>query len=331
MIPEYIKYLRCPKTYRILELQSDHIENGRVKQGMLIEPITGNKYPILNFIPRFVDPVNYANSFGLEWSRHSRTQYDEASGFDISGDRFLNETKWEKDLSNELILEVGSGSGRFTKHAVETGAMIISFDYSVAVEANYESNGQNENLLIVQASIYEMPFEKDFFNRVFCFGVIQHTPDPRNAFHCLVNVLKGDGYLCTDIYLKSIGKIFLTPKYLLRKITKQMAPDKLYESVKSYINFVWPLASIIRKIPKLGKKINWRLMVADYSELLPNADEKILKDWAVLDSYDMLSPVYDFPQTLKTFKKWHIEENLVNIDVQYGYNGIEGRAIKKKG
>jgi hypothetical protein len=39
MIPEHIKYLRCPETQRILELKSELIENGRVKKGMLIETI----------------------------------------------------------------------------------------------------------------------------------------------------------------------------------------------------------------------------------------------------------------------------------------------------
>ena len=63
--------------------------------------------------------------------------------------RFFESSKWSRDLKGETILEVGSGSGRFTEHAVSTGAMVISLDYSIAVEANYASNGHNKNLLIV--------------------------------------------------------------------------------------------------------------------------------------------------------------------------------------
>jgi SAM-dependent methyltransferase len=329
MLPEHIIYLRCPKSHRILELKSELIENGRVKSGILIEPINGNKYPIVNFIPRFVTPGNYAENFGLEWNRHNRTQYDESSGFNVSKERFENETKWDKDLSNEVILEPGSGSGRFTKHAVETGAMVISFDYSNAVDANYKSNGHNKNLLIVQAGIFEMPFEKEFFDRVFCLGVLQHTPDPRKAFRCLVQILKKGGHICTDIYLKNFSKMVLSPKYLIRKFTKKMDPDKLYKLTMKYVSLMWPIALQIMKIPKIGKMINWRLMIADYSQLIKNADKEMLKEWAILDTYDMVSPAYDFPATLKTFRKWHDEEGLVSIDVHYGYNGIEGRALKK--
>jgi len=329
MNPEHLKYLRCPKTKRKLELQSELITNGKVMQGTLKEPISGQKYPILNFIPRFVAPDNYASNFGLEWNKHSRTQYDDSSGYNVSKQRFENETKWGKDLIDEVILEVGSGSGRFTKHALETGAMIISFDYSNAVEANYKSNGQNENLLIVQADIYEMPFEPEFFDRVICIGVLQHTPNPNEAFKSLIKAIIKGGHICTDIYLKSI-KIITGPKYLVRLFTKRMNPEKLYKLTVNYVNFMWPLALIIMKIPKIGGMINWRLMIADYSRRLKGADKNTLKEWAILDTYDMVSPAYDFPVTLKTFKKWHTSEGLIDIDVHYGYNGIEGRAIKNK-
>ena len=227
MIPEHVKYLRCPATKRSLELKAEIIANGNVKLGYLYEPVSGNQYPIINFIPRFVPLDNYANNFGLEWNKHSRTQFDDSSGFNISKKRFEKETKWGNNLKNELILEVGSGSGRFTKHAVETSAMVISFDYSNAVGANYRSNGQNENLLIVQASIFEMPFELEFFDRVFCFGVLQHTPNPKEGFKCLVQSIKPGGYISSDIYLKSFVKLFSGPKYFIRKFTKKYESRKI--------------------------------------------------------------------------------------------------------
>jgi SAM-dependent methyltransferase len=329
MRSSHIIHLRCPKTKRPLQVEIVQLIDGKIKEGILIEAKSGNRYPIINFVPRFVSPDNYANNFGLEWNKHSRTQYDESSGFNISKERFDKETQWGNSLMNELILEAGSGSGRFTRYAIETGAMVVSFDYSNAVEANYKSNGQNENLLIVQANIFEMPFEKEYFDKVFCFGVIQHTPDPHQAFKFLVQSIKKGGHISSDIYLKSFGKVFLSPKYIIRKFTKHMNPEKLYTYTVRYVNFMWPLVKVLMKIPKYGKMINWRLMIADYSHMLKNADERTLKEWAILDTYDMVSPAFDFPVTLKTFKQWHVEAGLGNIEVHYGYNGVEGRAIKK--
>lgn len=326
---DHSKYLVCPRTGRPLQLdESCILENGRVKQGTLSEPVSSHRYPIVNFIPRFAPQENYASNFGLEWNIHSRTQYDETSGFSLSRERFEKETGWESDLRGENILEVGSGAGRFTTHALKTGAFVCSFDYSDAVEANYRSNGMRENLLLVQASVYEMPFKRDFFDRAFCFGVLQHTPDPRRSFLEILEHLKPGGRMASDIYVKNLGRWLLQPKYWVRPFTRKMAPRKLYDAVTKYVDSMWPIARIVRKIPAIGPTLNWKLLIADYSKVLPDADDVTLKEWAYLDTFDMLSPTYDTPATLKTFRRWHEEAGLTDVDVRYGFYGLVGRGTK---
>tara|TARA_B100000676_G_C17914223_1_gene751743 strand:- start:66 stop:194 length:129 start_codon:yes stop_codon:yes gene_type:complete len=38
-------------------------------------------------------------------------------------------------------------------------------------------------VLIVQGDIYAMPFRQGSADRVFCFGVLQHTPEPQRSFN----------------------------------------------------------------------------------------------------------------------------------------------------
>jgi hypothetical protein len=52
------------------------------------------------------------------------------------------------------------------------------------------------------------------------------------------------------------------------------------------------------------------------------------KEFAVLDIFDFLSPMYDIPQTLEQFRDCFEKAGLTEIDVHLGYNGIEGRATK---
>lgn len=330
MKPEHLELLRCPKTGRKLQFKNVKRVGNRIKEGVLIEPLSEKKYPIIDFIPRFVSDKNYASSFGLEWNIHNQTQYDKFSGFRISNERFQKETKWGIDLSGEYILEIGSGSGRFTTHAADTGAMVVTFDYSNAVESNYKSNETRENVFVLQANIYEMPFKKEFFDKAFCFGVLQATPNPRKAFLSIAPFIRPGGRIATDIYVKNIQRWLLQTKYYIRPFTRRRNPEKLYNFLYKYVDFMWPIAKVIRKIPKVGYVINWRLLIADYSKELPNADDKTLKEWAYLDTFDMLSPMYDYPQTVKTFKSWHEEAGLVEIDLHLGYNGIEARAAKPK-
>ena len=63
---------------------------------------------------------------------------------------------------------------------------------------------------------------------------------------------------------------------------------------------MWPLSKAIRKIPRVGYSINWRLLVADYS--FAGLNGEVLKEWAYLDTFDMLSPRYDSPQTATTIR-----------------------------
>ena len=327
---DHISLLVCPKTKLPLLLTDSVIDRlGRVSEGWLLEPKSENKYPIINFIPRFVNQDNYSKNFGLEWNLHSRTQFDSDTGVPLSKKRFVDETKWGNDLSGQIILEVGSGSGRFTTHALDTNATVVSFDYSNAVEANYASNGHHKNLCLVQASVYEMPFRKNFFDKAFCFGVLQHTPDPKKALFAIVDHLKPSGRIAADIYAKDFRSWLTATRYYIRPFVKNMDPQKLYNLARKYVDLMWPLAKKIRKIPRFGGAINWRLMITDASYSFPDASEEWLKEYAYLDIFDMLSPAYDKPQTLTTFRSWFMEAGLMDVDVRYG-NSIEGRGVKRK-
>lgn len=286
-----------------------------------------SEYPIVRNIPRFVPLDNYASNFGLEWTKHARTQYDTYSGSNESEKRFFEETRWSRYLCQQIILEVGSGSGRFTEQAASTGAMIVSVDYSCAVEANYASNGNMDNVLIVQGDLYNMPFRESFFDKLFCFGVLQHTPDVRRAFLTLPRYLKSGGDIVVDVYRKSNGiRRFLSRGYCVRPITKRMNPNMLYKITSNYVKAMWPICGLINKLP-YGNKINRALLVADYRGRF-NLEEEMLKEWAILDTFDMLSPAYDKPQTIETMKQWFEDAELRNIDLHHGYGGIECHATK---
>lgn len=328
MREQHLQYLVCP--YCAGELKISRIDK---KIGASIETGQINclncraSFGIIRHIPRFVSQENYAESFGFEWLKHPKTQYDSYTGANISEKRFFEETKWPRDLKGEIILEAGCGAGRFTEQVLKTGAMVVAMDYSRAVEANYQSHGDKENVLIVQADIYQMPFRKNFFDRIFCFGVLQHLPDVKKGFMCLVDHLKPGGKLAIDVYRKTFFRTIFYTKYWVRPLTKRMKPEKLYKLCEKWVNFIWPLTRWISKLPK-GRYINKILfLLADYTGYLP-LSESLLKEWAILDTFDMLSPYYDKPQTLKTVRKWFEEAGLKNVEVQPGYNGIEGRGEK---
>jgi SAM-dependent methyltransferase len=321
MYLEHLSLLACPDCQGSLRCaDAAEVERGAMlTEGLLTCSACHIEFPVVAGVPRFVQRDNYASGFGLEWTKHARTQYDSYSGLRVSEQRFFGQTQWPRDLRGEVLLEVGSGSGRFTEQAANTGATVVSLDYSYAVDANYASNGLRRNVLIVQADVFAMPFRPRTFNRLFCFGMLQHTPTPAHAFQSLPRMLRPDGWLCADIYKVSLTRTLLQTKYWVRPFTRNVRPDRLYASVRAWVDFMWPLARWIRKLPK-GYAINWRLLVADYSFL--GLEGEMLKEWSYLDTFDMLAPRYDRPATLNTFRQWAIDAGLTQIAAEYTPHGV---------
>ncbi len=326
---EHLPLLACPACQASLTCsRAERETDGKLIEGALRCTGCGKEYPVSDGVPRFVPRENYASGFGLEWTKHARTQYDSYCGIPVSEQRFFSQTHWPRQMPGELILEVGSGSGRFTEQAANTGATVVSLDYSYAVDANYASNGARPNVLIVQADVFAMPFRAGMFDRLFCFGMLQHTPDPARAFAALPRMLKPGGALCADIYKATFMRTLLATKYYVRPFTRNMQPDRLYALVRRYIDFMWPLASLIRRLPR-GSGINWRLLVADYSPLHLEGD--MLKEWAYLDTFDMLAPRYDQPARIGTVRRWAQQAGLESVATEYSGHGITLRAIAPGG
>lgn len=322
---DHLKYLVCPESGQSLTLvDAETDSDGRIWSGVLISQ-GGKRYPVVKGIPRFVPADNYTASFGFQWNLYKKTQIDAHSGFDQSRRRFFEETGWPEDMRGKLILEAGSGAGRFTTHAVKTGAMVISFDYSNAVDANFETNGAADNLLLVQADIFQPPFPRGVFDGVMCLGVLQHTPDPKKAFLSLTRFPKKGGRIATDIYYKSWALLFHA-KTWMRPILKGKPPEKVHAFTERYVAAMWPLVRVMRKTPPTRRLIS--RFVAELSLQLPGATDSALKEWAVLDTFDWFSPAYDNPQTRTEFRRWHREAKLEEVDVRRGWNGLEGRGLK---
>lgn len=282
----------------------------------------GRRFEIAADLPRFVAPDNYAASFGFQWNRHARTQLDSHTGVAISAERIAIATGWPARLDGEVILEAGSGAGRFTEVLIRSGATVLSFDYSSAVDANARNNGGAPNLLLFQGDIFAIPCPAKSLDRVFCLGVIQHTPDPARAFRSLASRVKPGGQLVVDVYAKSWLAVFHW-RFLLRPFTKRMEKERLYRLLERWVPPFIPLSAGLRRI--LGRAGARLLPIAEYSHL--GFSPEVNRDWAILDTFDMLSPEFDQPQSVATVRSWFEAEGFRNIEVFRGPNGVVARGV----
>ncbi|MFN0187176.1 MAG: class I SAM-dependent methyltransferase [Bacteroidia bacterium] len=273
---------------------------------------------------RFVNGDNYTTSFGFQWNKFERTQIDRfQQSSQQSRERFFAVTGWDKeDLTNQNILEVGSGAGRFSQIVLQhTHATLYSVDYSDAVEANFRNNGPHDRFNLFQASIYELPFAPAQFDKVFCFGVLQHTPDFKKSVQCIVEMVKPGGELVVDFYPIRGWYTKVHAKYLLRPFFRRMSDEKLLSWIERNADGFISCYNFFDRLG-LGRIINRFLPICDIKHTIPRQlDRDSLREWVVLDTFDMFSPTYDNPQRLETVVNWFKEfkmRQVVGSTVRYG-------------
>ena len=323
MRPQSLEQLVDPGTGALLEIKSITAEeHSEIKTGELVAAGSGNLYPIKHFIPRFVPDDDYTASFGEQWNRYRRTQLDRFNGTTLSRDRLFEGTGWSPaELIGQRVLEVGCGAGRFTQVLLDAGAELCSLDYSSAVDACWLNNGPHERLTLAQADLYQIPFQRGFFDKVFCYGVLQHTPDVKAAFMSLIPFLKPGGKLAVDLYRKSPWITRWTSKYWYRPITRRMSRDLLRRLVEWYIPRWIPIDNALQRVRVLRYAVPAIVPCWNYTGMLPLTPEQI-KGWAILDTFDALSPKYDSPQTEATLAAWCEEAGLEQVQIRAAGNGL---------
>ncbi len=304
MNPDLLDLLSCPTCHATLTRDDDSLRCSACSSA----------FPIVNGIPRFVPAENYASSFGFQWNRFPRTQLDSHSGVSISRDRFFAQSGWTpEELRGKRVLDAGCGSGRFAEIALSAGARVVAIDYSAAVEAVQANLGANPNLDVVQADMFRLPFRAESFDYVYSFGVLQHTPDPERAFRAILPMLKPAGKIAVDVYPRSWMNV-LWPKYWLRPLTKHIRGERLFAIVERLVPVLLPISRLVGRTPVLGRKLRWFVPVANYEGIHPLNDQQI-REWAVLDTFDMFSPAHDHPQSRETLQRWIAEAGLRNGEV----------------
>ncbi len=293
------------------------------------------KYKIKNNIPRFCSEDNYTDSFGFQWNKFDNTQIDSFSNTDLSHQRFWAETKWDpKGLKNLNVLEVGSGAGRFSQVFLNsTKGKLYSIDYSAAVEANFRNNKKFKSRLILsQASIYQIPFANNSFDKIFCFGVLQHTPSFRKSISALVSKVKINGEIVIDFYPYKGFYTKLHSKYILRPITKRISKNFLLFLIKKSVPISLFIFDILKKL-KLSFLTRF-LPITDVRGFPKNLNNNQRIEWAIMDTFDAFSPQFDNPQRLKKvinmFEKDGCKVTFGGLVKFKGGAAVVVRAIKKK-
>jgi SAM-dependent methyltransferase len=318
-----LEILRCLSCSGALRLVEEHEASGEIDSGLLLCRGCAAEYPVVRSIPRFVPSPGYTGNFGFQWNEFRRTQLDSCSRLTLSRDRFFRQTGWTpQSLRGRRVLDVGCGAGRFTEVALACGAEVFAIDYSTAVEACWANFESHPSLHVVQADLYRLPFSPRSFDDVYCFGVLQHTPQVKSAFAAVSRQVRPGGRLAVDVYYAQALNVLL-PKYWLRPLTRRIPDDRLFPLVRLMVRALLPVSVLVGRTPWIGTRARQMIPVANYDGVLPLSRDQ-LYEWALLDTFDMLAPAYDQPQTRQRLLTWMREAGLEGIEV------FRGRSVRAR-
>jgi glycosyltransferase involved in cell wall biosynthesis/SAM-dependent methyltransferase len=318
--------LNCPKHGSPLHLLPDRMAY-RCDLGCMFE--------VKNQIPRFVDLENYAASFGLQWNVFRRTQLDSYTGIPISKDRLTRIVGGSLEIfKGKNVLEAGCGAGRFTEIMLEAGANVFAIDLSVAVDANFKNFQNSPNYFVCQADILNAPVAAEQFDIVVCIGVIQSTPDSKKTIEKLCSYLKPKGMLFIDHYTHEYP--MTNTRIKVRNFLRNKNKEFSLRFIKFMVGILWPLHVLFYKFrntkgPRRLRRhfLSWSPVV-DYHGVYTSLGNKLLRQWAILDTHDTLTDHYKNLLSAEEILRILQSCDMIDIQIANAGNGVEARAQKKQ-
>jgi 2-polyprenyl-3-methyl-5-hydroxy-6-metoxy-1,4-benzoquinol methylase len=121
---------------------------------------------------------------------------------------------------NKSVLEVGCGTGQLSIYfSTGNNNLIVALDAtleSLKIAKDFANKNNINNIEFVNTDIFDDVLAENYFDFVWCNGVLHHTKDPYKAFCIILKSLKKEGYILVGLYNK-FGRIrTIIRKYLYK-------------------------------------------------------------------------------------------------------------------
>jgi 2-polyprenyl-3-methyl-5-hydroxy-6-metoxy-1,4-benzoquinol methylase len=189
----------------------------------------------------FDEQESYSESFGKEWNAYidvidrvwkkdAKTTIEWMLGFPLDL------------LKGKNIIEIGCGTGRFTREYVKYANHVVAVDLSNAIYVNLAP--YSSNLTLIKGNLNILHDYLKNFDVVICYGVVQHTKDTNQTVVDLFKYANSKGMVLFNVYMGNTKKQKIHAKYLLRRHMKMdinvfidlldTYTDEIYDFVNKY-------------------------------------------------------------------------------------------------
>lgn len=213
--------------------------------------------------------TDVVKTFGEEWLKFKDYSDEEIRLFALQYFDILDESIINKDT---YALDIGCGTGRWTKYLAGRIGFIEAIDPSKAVVAADYLLKNVGNVRITRASVETIPFDDETFDFAMSIGVLHHIPDTQKAMiDCVKKVKRGGHFYCYLYYNLDRKGFFYKSIFwlsnLVRLIVSRMpAGLKRFSCDVLAILLYMPLVLASRFFSWIGyKKFAKRIPLSDYA------------------------------------------------------------------
>jgi ubiquinone/menaquinone biosynthesis C-methylase UbiE len=135
--------------------------------------------------------------------KFSKNYFDEIENFRYSIEPEIFSFAQFSRYSNKKVLEVGVGAGTDFIQWIRSGAKGYGIDLTPEAIENTKIRLELENLKAAELKISDaenLPYPNDFFDLVYSWGVIHHSPDTEKCLGEIARVAKSGGRIKIMIY-----------------------------------------------------------------------------------------------------------------------------------
>jgi len=166
------------------------------------------------------------NIYGKLWDKFTFEQLTDKT-FNILKER-LEKNDFDLDwFKNKSVLDVGCGSGRYSFALRKLGCYpVVGIDYGskgIEIAKDIVRKSKIDGMHFERGDVLSLPYPNNYFDFVFCNGVLHHTEDMRKGIEEIVRVTKSNGKIW--LYLYGSGGIFWYARKEMRKVMKNIPQD----------------------------------------------------------------------------------------------------------
>jgi len=244
-------------------------------------------------------------SFTQEWGLfdYKKDKTWNKDGSELMKEFFAETGESTESLKNKIIFDAGCGNGMLNYYLAGAGATVVGMDFSRSVEkANAKNPGKSS--FFIQGDVQFPPVVFEYFDLVYCSGVLIHTNNTELSFSCLEPCVKKSGKLSVWLYHPRkdvVHNLF----NLIRRVTSRL-PVRFQFYL--YAVTLFPVSFIIKRLK--GNKQNAREMMIE------------ILDW--------FSPQFRWEHEPTEAATWFYKRNYDSVEITtvgtFGFNII---GIKK--